>query len=159
MRLPGSVSRVHGCVRGQVEPDAADRAVGGDPSEQFSAAGSKFRNNRWMTFVEEGYGTSGHRLEDRAAHAGVEQRRSCLDRFARVARIGRLSVLRLQQVHVPAASDVIRVSARTDQRPIDPVQRLVTVADRAREGQFESRLPLSASGKWRSCPPCRTRRC
>ena len=60
-------------MSGQVESDAADRAVRGHRSEQFSAARSKFRNDRWVLLVEESGGTSSHRIDDRAAHAGVEQ--------------------------------------------------------------------------------------
>ena len=78
---------MRGRVSGQVESDAADRWVCGYLSEQFSATRPKFSNDRRTPLVEEGCGSSGHRLEDRAAHAGVEQRRPCFDRLARVARI------------------------------------------------------------------------
>ena len=94
-------------MNGKVEPDTANRPACGDRSEQFSGARTEFRNDRRILFVEERCGAIGHRIEDRAADTGVEQRAPRVDRLTGVARIERLPVLRLQQVHIPAAGDVV----------------------------------------------------
>ena len=96
-----------GRMNGEVEPDTANRPACRDRSEQIPSTRPEFCNDRRTVLVEEGCGAIGHRIEDRSADSRIEQRTPRVDRLAGVARIERLPVLRLQQVHIPAAGDVI----------------------------------------------------
>ena len=152
--------RVRGRVSGQVEPDAADRAVRPaivpsssplpDPSSATTGGccSSRRVTARAATDSRTARPTPASSSDARASTASRESPASSDFRSCGCSRF--TYPLRAMSYECPRGQT---------SEPIDPVERLVAVADRARQGQFERRLPLSASGKWRSCPPCRTRRC
>ena len=66
----------------------------------------------------------------------LEQRGARLDRRLRVPRRARAAILRLQQVDVAAARDVVRVAGRACPRAIAPLEWQRATADAAGERRY-----------------------
>ena len=76
-------------------------------------------------------GASRDAVGDPPANTGREEPRPGFDRLAAVAGRERLAILRLEQVDVAAACDVMGMAARALQRPAVALEKQSAVANRA----------------------------
>ena len=117
---------------GQVDTDGVDRSRPRHGVKRIARPAAQIHHDGPIR-ESEGDDESGHFLDERASHAGCEQAGPRGDHLRGVARGERPPILRLQQVHVAAARDVVRVSARTAVGRLTPVERQPAVAHGARE--------------------------
>ena len=81
-------------------------------------------------------------VEQRLSHAAIVQSSPRSNGSHRVTRLLGSSLLRLEQIDVPATRDVERMSTRTEESPLHACQRQVAVANRAQEYGRNRRLRL-----------------
>jgi hypothetical protein len=75
------------------------------------------------------------RVHERLGQSAVEKPPPRRHRFGRIARIPRPPLLRLEQIHIPAARHVEGVLVRADVRPPAQLERRLAVADGAEQSQ------------------------